>query len=183
MPSGVPCGSVSHLLVCTRGGVVLHERLFAGQEEADTSRVVSLRAALWTIAQPLLHSAREEEEHVALHECVACECAALCGFRVQEPPPRRVACSHTAVLTHPRAASVCRNLTVLWFAVSDLLVFVTGEGVVVDELSCPCANPLVPPPSRAPSHTQRKHTPRSVHRRAGRTGRAAQRDREAGPEL
>ena len=71
-PRSLTGGSVTtSVLVCTRAGVVLHHRLFgAGGCEGDTRQVVSLRTALHTLAAPWLATAGEEEEHVALHQCV-----------------------------------------------------------------------------------------------------------------
>ena len=72
MPSLLPLqhgrGGVSCLLVCTRGGVVLLERLYPG--ESSLGAKAAWRAALLALSAPRLPFAREEEEQVALHECV-----------------------------------------------------------------------------------------------------------------
>lgn len=74
----LPSGGLSSLVICTRGGTVLHERQFAGGAEGDTAATLRLRQALFSLAQPLLPVARQEEEHVALLECVGGDTTTRC---------------------------------------------------------------------------------------------------------
>jgi hypothetical protein len=72
-----PRGGVSCILVASREGAVLFERHFPS---LSASGALSWRAALHAAAEPVLPLARDEEEHVALHECVRprrlpCACA------------------------------------------------------------------------------------------------------------
>ena len=62
-----PRGGVSCILVASREGAVLFERHFPS---LSASGALAWRAALHAAAEPVLPLARDEEEHVALHECV-----------------------------------------------------------------------------------------------------------------
>jgi hypothetical protein len=68
-----PRGGVSCVLVATRAGAVLFERFFPAQAPRGA---LAWRAALHAAAAPALPLARDEEEHVALHECVTWHCTA-----------------------------------------------------------------------------------------------------------
>ena len=105
---------------------MLHERQFAGGAESDPATALRLRQALFSVAQPLLSVAREEEEHVALLECVGGHTTTAARSASGVSPTRR------CCFTYPLP---CSDLVVVWLTVSDLLVFVSGAGVVVDELS------------------------------------------------
>jgi len=70
-----PRGGVSCVLVASREGSVLFERHFPALSPAGA---VAWRSALHAAAEPVLPLARDEEEHVALHECVRSSAFARC---------------------------------------------------------------------------------------------------------
>lgn len=67
----MPFSGVSYLLVCSRGGLVLIERVFPSREPEASAAALAWRAAAHALTAPCLPSAREQEEHVATHECAS----------------------------------------------------------------------------------------------------------------
>ena len=68
MPPVAPLGSLSYILVAGReSGLVLLDRSFPSSSSGR--ELLAWRAAAFALTQPCLPLAREQEEHVASHQC------------------------------------------------------------------------------------------------------------------